>query len=79
MGNQMRERAKIAFILAMFIVVMGIVGRMEMDAMDNRICGFILEESEMVPNGCETESEIVARMDAIRSVRSGLRTWQDGR
>jgi hypothetical protein len=123
----MRERARIAFILAMVIVVMGIVGRMEMEAMHDESylecaamlanedwdgascaprwsnlsviarqmwgedgdpetmwrdhCGFVMDSESvgMVPAMCETESEIAERMDAIRSVRSGFRTWEDGR
>jgi len=106
---------------------MGIVGRMEMDAMDHERylecaemlanddwdgascaprwhdlsaiarnmwgedgdpetmwrdnCGFVMDSESigMVPAMCENESEIAERMDAIRSVRSGFRTWEDGR
>ena len=119
--DRIREWGAPMLALVAFLALLGIVGRMEMDAMTPngcfvigeepsgpepdvtiwhrhmdcegsiRIvefyndefagCGFVMdsESAGIVPAMCESESEIAERMDAIRSERSGFRTWEEMR
>jgi hypothetical protein len=36
-------------------------------------CGYVVEGAEVVPAACQSEAELLARLDAIRAERSGGR------
>ena len=81
MRNRIRKWATPIATLGIFFALLGIIGRMELDAMTERDCGMVMDSDSvgMVPASCATESELESRMDAIRLERSGFRTWEDGR
>jgi hypothetical protein len=122
--DRIREWGAPMLALVAFLALLGIVGRMEMESMDDARynecaemlahddwdaamcafewddlsaiarqmwgadgdpetmhrtdCGMVMDSESvgMVPASCASESELIARMDAIRSERSGFRTWE---
>lgn len=67
----MSERAKAAGLLAGFLLLLGIVGRTEFEALPE--CGLIREEAEWIERSCLTEAETAERLDMIRRTKGGDR------